>query len=407
MTYKKFIFLSGTFTGLVSDFVHLNSNGTIQNAANVFQLNLIRGFLMHRGVSVAQVNLPFVGSYPGGFSKLFFPAFRDVSFANHHMVSPSFLNLVGVRLLSRFFSSLKTLFKLGKDSGCDYVVVYSAHLPFVLAALFYKLFHSKVFLVMVIPDLPEYMKSGGFLYSSLKKIDSFIFRSLLKFYDWYIVLTLPMAHSLSLPSARFVVIEGVADETNLAPKNSLVQLPSFSGQYIFYSGTLDLRYGIGNLLAGFELSLNDHNLSLVICGAGEGQDLVMSFVARLNRVHYFGQLPRESVLSIQKSAYALINPRQPLDEFTNYSFPSKIMEYFLSGRPVIMYKLGGIPDDYDGLYFSPDDLSVNMLSSCISRVASMLPSELDAMGERARSYVIKNKSSTVQVDKILRLIGVV
>ena len=41
-----------------------------------------------------------------------------------------------------------------------------------------------------------------------------------------------------------------------------------------------------------------------------------------------------------------MNPRFTGAEYTLYSFPSKNIEYMVSGTPVITTRLAGIPDDY-------------------------------------------------------------
>lgn len=59
---------------------------------------------------------------------------------------------------------------------------------------------------------------------------------------------------------------------------------------------------------------------------------------------------------MQQQATLLVNPRKGHEEYTKYSFPSKTMEYMASGTPTIMYKLPGLPIEYEEyLVLLPDN----------------------------------------------------
>ena len=76
----------------------------------------------------------------------------------------------------------------------------------------------------------------------------------------------------------------------------------------------------------------------------------MSHVKNNEKIKYFGVIDFESILLRQKNTDLLINPRPSIDEYTKYSFPSKIMEYMASGTPVLTTKLSGIPMEYYDYY---------------------------------------------------------
>lgn len=59
-----------------------------------------------------------------------------------------------------------------------------------------------------------------------------------------------------------------------------------------------------------------------------------------------GFLAKSDISLLQVKCDVLVNPRSNNDEFTKYSFPSKTMEYLLSGSKVVMYPLSGIPQEY-------------------------------------------------------------
>ena len=86
-------------------------------------------------------------------------------------------------------------------------------------------------------------------------------------------------------------------------------------KYFLYTGTLDRRYGIRNLLDSYVSSGID-DYELFICGDGDDRAYVEGVVAANANVKYFGQLDRDSVLALQRNAALLINPRDNDSEFT-------------------------------------------------------------------------------------------
>lgn len=99
-----------------------------------------------------------------------------------------------------------------------------------------------------------------------------------------------------------------------------------------------------------------------------------------------------------------MNPRKGDEEFTKYSFPSKIMEYMMSGRPVLCFKLPGMPEEYDAYlnYFkgtSPEQMAEEILRLCTAG-----EDYLNQQGEKARAFVLNHKNSRVQTQKMIRMI---
>jgi len=76
----------------------------------------------------------------------------------------------------------------------------------------------------------------------------------------------------------------------------------------------------------------------------------------------------------------------------------------LSGKPVLMYKLDSIPDEYDPyLYYVEGNLSSDIANKIIE-ICEKPQSELDSFGLKARQFVLENKNSQVQAKKIVDMI---
>ena len=104
---KRFIFLGGIFSSSQSKYIFDNSMGVVQNAADALQKKMIGGFdaAFENGLHI--VNLPFIGSYPYLFKKKYFPGVRESIGTNSSLRGVGFVNIWGLKLISRFFSSIK------------------------------------------------------------------------------------------------------------------------------------------------------------------------------------------------------------------------------------------------------------------------------------------------------------
>jgi glycosyltransferase involved in cell wall biosynthesis len=159
-----------------------------------------------------------------------------------------------------------------------------------------------------------------------------------------------------------------------------------------------------NLLDAFE-KITDLEYRLWICGEGELRKEIIKRSRRDPRIIYYGQIPRERVLQLQREATVLVNPRTSEGEFTKYSFPSKTMEYLASGTPSIIHKLPGIPDEYFKFCFVPEEENSNGLYNMIVKVCEMESSELEIFGRKAQDFILKFKNPSYQCGKILLMLN--
>ena len=144
----------------------------------------------------------------------------------------------------------------------------------------------------------------------------------------------------SLFSAKpYTVIEGFLPQVSFDYKQKR------EPKTILYTGSLNAAFGIKNLLKAF-MDIEDPQYRLWICGVGDHQKAVEDAAKMDQRIQYMGYLDKKQISLLQTRCDVLINPRPPQDEFTKYSFPSKTMEYLLSGSKVLMYKLEGVPQEY-------------------------------------------------------------
>ncbi|MBL0253062.1 MAG: glycosyltransferase [Polaromonas sp.] len=393
-------FLGGIIKNNQFEYIHDNSIGNIQNAADVFQKKIIYGLENITQEELCIINLPFIGSYPKLFKSICSPASKESWLTRSKVINVWFLNIFGIKIFSRFISSLIALFKFIPFTKKSILFIYSAHIPFVLAALTYKFFNKNIKICLIVPDLPEYMGDGNFIYKFLKKIDAALFYLIIKKIHYFVLLTEHMAKKMRLLTSQYIIIEGIASSGEIYREHYNYPIET---KYFLYSGTLSKRYGIANLIDAFSM-LRHSDVELWICGNGDGLEYVLDAVKQNVRIKYLGLVPHAKSLFLQQHAYALVNPRQAIEEYTTYSFPSKIIEYMVAGRPIVMYKMKGVPDEYDPYYFSPADNSVEALSNCLINILSCNVDTLTEIGSLARKFILSNKNEIVQSKKILNFI---
>lgn len=392
----RYIFIGGIFLNSQNDLILRNSSGIIQNAANVYQASLLNGLDAVCECGVEILNLPFVGSWPSRFRKLYFPSSMPASYGHSSLArGVGFLNITLIKHFARFISLCYVLLK--RETQRDSVfIIYSVHLPFIAAVLLAKkirLRSSKV--CLVVPDLPEFMSDeDGKLYKFFKAIDLFFIRKLIGHIDGYVLLTDAMAEKLNIEQGSYIVVEGIANDNVPASKNI-----KSDKKVIFYSGTLASRYGIRDLVEAFK-RIECCNCELWICGEGDSRAYIESAASLDERIKYHGQLPREKVIELQMQSTVLVNPRLPLGEYTKYSFPSKIIEYMSTGRPVVMHKLPGIPAEYFQYCFTPELPNVESLQECLAFVLDLGADKLDEVGQSAKRFVLDNKSCVSQAARV-------
>lgn len=400
----RYIFLAGLFDKSNYKYILDNSkNSVIQNAANSLQWGYLSGLdqlLEKENFSI--INIPFIGSFPNRFRKIFFPSSLSKTPNGAEIKNICFINITIFKLFFRYISALYGLRKALSRKQKNCIIIYSAHTPFLLSAVTIKYFNSSVSLCLIIPDLPEHMGGSGLFYHQLKIIESWILLKLIKKVNFFVLLTEPMIDFLKIPKEKSIVIEGIHADLYTENQNSTIER-NLERITIFYSGTLDERYGIKNLLDTFS-EIKKENIELWICGEGNYKNNVIEASTKDHRVVYLGQLKHQEVLTLQRKATLLINPRLPDNEFTKFSFPSKIIEYMASGRPVIMHKLPGIPEEYYDHCFYPSNSTNQALLECLNSTLMLDDESLSKKGIRAKEF-ISQKTPYIQVAKLLNLIA--
>lgn len=398
----KHIFLSSLFPKELTPEIQEQSKGNIAYAANAHQWNFAKGFSEIVEENLFIITAPVTGSFPLFYKRIFVKSCNFVVDNRVNGLSVGYFNLAIIK--NRFITNAleKALVNQIKKSNNipTTIVVYGMHVPYMEAAIYAKRRFSSIKLCLIVPDLPEYMaNSTGFIWTLRGLIRKDAYR-LVPDFDSFVLLADAMVDRLNVEDKPWIRIEGMIDPDE-HPKCGTIN-NELGKLILMYSGTLASRYGILALLKAFE-GITKPEYELWICGAGNTEEIIKCKAKTDKRIRFFGLVSREKVLEMQQSASVLINPRSSQGEYTKYSFPSKTMEYLLSGKPVIMRKLPGIPEEYHKhLFFTSDD-SIEALQKAIVDVCEMSTEARNSFGKAAREFVLTEKNYLVQVEKMIGL----
>lgn len=400
----KILFVGGLFSEEKKDFFFSKTKASFENAANALQWEIVHGLELNLGKSLSIFSVPFVGDYPRDYSDLFVKGFPFRRYPGDKSVSVGFFNLKIFNFFSKYLSCKRALHKyMQTDSGesdQNFVVVYGVHAYLILAAAYLKRQIPGVRICLVVPDLPDMMggDSSRLVIKVFNLINNHFVSRGLNSVDCFVLLSKHMTDRLPIEGRPWCVVEGIAGERAL--ENTKKDAGTFS---ILYSGTLAKRYGVLELLDAFS-KIRGEKFRLWICGAGDGEADVKRAAELDSRIVFFGQIARGDALLMQQQADVLINPRTSEGDYTKYSFPSKIMEYFSSGTPSILNHLQGIPEEYFSYCIVPESEDADGLRNAILRVEAMGEDARHQLGSSARNFILSCKSARIQSMKIIELI---
>lgn len=366
----------------------------VSNAVNTFQWNLICGINQAKNEPINIINVLPVGIFPRQYKKLWLKQ-TEWSFEGSTNTEIGSINLPFFKQWMR----TKRIQKAIQKSGEKNILIYSTYLPFLKAV---EKLDDSYKITLVVTDLPAYYDLGKIsaIRRFLRKLNNRVLYKCLHRVDLFVLLTEQMKEPLKVGDRPYIVVEGIAGEENVAYKSEAKR--QTNKKIILYTGSLQYQFGIKNLLDAFA-SIKSEAYELWICGNGEAAKEIENRAKTDARIHFFGYVPKSKTYELQQQATVLINPRKDEGEYTKYSFPSKTIEYMMSGVPVIMYKLAGIPDEYaENLYYVQGD-SVDDLKKTIVSVCEQDKKILDAFGAKAREFVMTKKNAEVQGKRILSL----
>lgn len=368
-------------------------------SAQNFETALIKGFSACDGVEVTVASAESIAAFPNG-NRLFLKKRKDRLTSDITADIVPAINLPYIKnvchangtaaLFRRWLKTCKA-----DEHKCAFL--YGLY-PGVAKKMLKECRKSGCSIFAVITDVPATMFTYTKSKNILKRLFSGSYRNravgLQDKFDGYVFLTKQMSKAVA-PEKPFVVVEAIADSTLF---DSLPDVKKAEPRTVMYAGALYRKYGVDMIVSAFEKTENDCELQLF--GSGDMESELAEKSKENPRIRYFGRVSRDEILKREREATLLLNFRNGEDEYTKYSFPSKMTEYMLSGTPLFTSRLDGIPEEYYAYVYSTSAKDAEQLAREMGEILSD-GEALSEMGRRAREFVMNKKNEKCQAGKIV------
>lgn len=368
-------------------------------APNNYETMLANG-LQENGAQVEAISVPAVAAWPGSIFKRIL-AKREklpsgITIQWIPFINVQFLKQRTVRCGAE--KALKKWLKENKSEPDKVVLMYSIYPPYSGPAI--KLCKKYgCHLSAVIADLPEYMyswkKSCGIKGLYAKHLSSQMMK-LQTTCDSYVLFTDKMAVRMGVAGKPYMVSEGFCDA---GVYDVVIDTDKRETPNIIYAGNLSKLYGIRELVDGFMLLQGNYELHLY--GAGADAAYIQECAQQDNRIKFFGRVSRDEVLTALKKAHLIVINKPTADDYSNYSFSSKILECMASGTPVLTTRVGGMPEEYYDYFRFIDDESPAGIATALADVFALPDEARTELGSHAKEFAAREKNYNAMTLKIL------
>ena len=395
----KILYVSNLCSENVLQLIFNHSNKKPSQAAQKFHRLLTQGFGMHgENCSIETMSsLPLV---PGNTkNKIWIPRSETIDNVKFNYVPT--LNLNKVKNIGVFLSAFfKILYWCLSNAKRERFIVSDILNVTVATAAFFAAKLTATKNIAIVTDVPGMMAlelgKKGKKNSAYKKYQY----KFLTNYDAYILLTEQMTHIINPKNKPKIIMEGLVDVKMGETENILKN--KYKERVLIYAGGLHEKYGIRTLIEAF-IKLKDLDLRLHFYGTGDMEEAINKYSEVDSRIKYFGVVPNKIVVENQLKATLLLNPRPTKEEFTKYSFPSKNMEYMVSGTPVVTTKLSGMPKEYyDYVYLFEEENAAGIYRS-LDKILLKSKKELQEFGAKSKTFVLMHKNNSIQAGRVICL----
>lgn len=394
----KILLLGSLISAAQMEQLNSNSKEKASVAPVNYETMLAKG-LVENGAKVDALSVPAVAAFPHSIYKHI--AGKQETIENDIQIQwVPFVNIQGMKQLTikrNVEKLLEQWLQENEDVKDKVVLMYSIYPPYTEPAVrLCKKYGCH--LSAVITDLPEYMYS----WKNMKGIRGWYSKRLSEKMidlqgkcDSYILFTKPMAAKMGIENKPYMVSEGFCDASIF---DDIPDQEKYPRKTIVYGGNLSRLYGIQNLVKGFMQT--DLDAELHLYGAGGDAAFIEECAKQDSRIKFFGRVDRKTLLVALKKAHLLVVNKPTADDYSNYSFSSKILEYMASGTPLLTTKVGGMLEEYwKHCYFIIDETCDGIVQA-IKSVMEKSAEELRDKGVKAREFAIEQKNCFAMVNKI-------
>lgn len=303
------------------------------------------------------------------------------------------LRTINLPIIKQLLNAVGVYFNVLKYGGKESFVICDglSYLASKAAVIACKLKRLKS--VVIITDLPEFLVGRD--NPAVQR-----YRKLFDQFSGYVLLTEEMAVKLGYKDRPYIVIEGQVDSLE---NREVLEAKQYDKKIVMYAGIVRKLYGLKILVEGF-IKADLPNYELHIYGNGDYADEIDEISKHNNNVKHFPSQPNTTIVEKEKRAFLLVNPRPTNEEYTKYSFPSKNMEYMVSGTAVLTTNIPGMPSEYKQYVYLIEDETEDGVCKAFKKLSELSEEDIIGKGRLAREFVLTNKNNKKQTNRIIALI---
>lgn len=371
-------------------------------AGNNMQLGILKELKNKMKDCLDIITVYPTASYPKE-QKIYFKTYINKISKNIEGIFIGFINIPFIKDLTQCISVFKNARKIiRKEKECK-IITFNARPSIAIPSIILKkIYKCELICLLADPPVDDIKKRYG-----LNKIIMNIFyksieKSILK-YDKIIALN-KKAIEIYAPDKPHIIIDGGIE---IDERNKLEM--KFKSNYdhnkkvIVFSGALTEYNGIEDMIDIMKY-IEDENIELHIYGNGNLKSYTEEKIESMKNVIYKGVVSNNEMKKLQSNADLLINTRKVDDLVSQVTFPSKIIEYMLSGTVVLSTRLNGLTNEYLQHIYTTVSSDPKVIAEEIKSILYTSQDELDKKSIKAREFIINNRSWKVQTQKIYKFI---
>lgn len=373
---------------------YLKNSISVSNT--VFERKVFNGF-KENDAEVVFLSCPHLGYYPTSLKTSHIKGLTskdDLYCLDYN----AFIGYSSVSKRKALIKELKNIVNGRFKNKNIHLILSEAHKPYLDVAQYAKKKNLACDVTIMVPDLPEHnIRSKNFIYKLLKKNNvSQIYKKIDKYVDKFVFFTKPMIDRFNLTNKQYIVSEGISSGVYNRRDDDYKD----NKKHIVFIGKLDKRNGV-DLIYEVAQKIHDDSVVFDLYGVG-GTELDASEKINTKNVIIHGFLKPSEVKEALSKATVLLSPRFSNEEYTKYSFPSKMFDYLEAFKPIITFKLKSYPDELDKMLYYPKFEDSDSLLATLKLVLQ----KDELAGNRENDYLsfIKKYDKKTVASSIIKLI---
>ena len=274
-------------------------------------------------------------------------------------------------LISEFAQAFRLFYyikKLTKNRKEDYTVIIenSPMGAALCCATLKKIYKIPVYSITIDTPFTASLSSKGIL-GRINFWKFWVGQRQLKHFNGIVSFTKDVCNELEINIPCFEFAIG-CEEKNIPLNTTEFDISDDYPRKVVYAGTLIYYNGIIEMLDAFADLGEEYQLHLY--GYGPLENLVIEKAKTYSNIIYHGRFDPDRTKEILTGADLLINPRVLDPYIENFTFPSKLVDYIISGKNVLSSKFKTLPEEYEEFLYLMDAVSKENICNGVKAVFS-------------------------------------